>query len=142
MVTTAVPDQQYPVLAQNRSEDGVTWYKITVNEKTGWASGRYLTFSTAPDGLPTEGSVFDTIDSAAETGVIAAPRSIMNMRQRPSTRTPIIATIPWGEQMPLLGRTVQGGFDRWYQVRYGDLVGWIIAPYVGTNGDIRQVPVR
>ncbi len=142
MVTTAVPDVQYPVLAQNRSEDGVTWYKITVNEKTGWSSGRYLTFSTAAGGLPIEGSVFDTIDNAPDIGIVAAPRSIMNLRVRPSTRTAIIGTVPWGDEVALLGRTVQGGFDRWYQVRYGDQVGWIVAAYVSVNGNIRDVPVR
>ena len=142
MITTALTGQQYPVYARAFSEEGVTWYKITVNEKTGWSSGRYLTFTAPVDGLPVEGSVFDTLDNAPETGVIASPRSIMNLRARPSVRTPILGTIPWGAELPLLGRTVQAGIDRWYQVRYNGQVGWIIAPYISVRGDIRQVPIH
>jgi uncharacterized protein YraI len=142
MITTAFPGNEYPVLARNPSEDGVTWYKITVNNRTGWSSGRYLSFNTSPDGLAVEGSVFDTLDAAPETGVTAAPRSIMNLRARPSTRTAIIGNVPWGAEMPLLGRTVQAGTDRWYQVRYNGQVGWIVAGFVTVRGDIRQVPIH
>ncbi len=142
MITTAITGQQYPVLARAFSEEGVTWYKITAGDKTGWSSGRFLTFTAPVDGVPVEGSVFDTIDNAPEMGVIAVPRSIMNLRARPSTRTPILNTVPWGAEMPLLGRTVQAGLNRWYQVRYNGQVGWIIAPYVSVRGDIRQVPIH
>lgn len=131
-----------PVLARNPSEDGVTWYLITFNGKTGWASGRFLTFSTDPGSLPIQGSVFDEINNPPETGVRVATRSVMNLRARPSTRTPILANVPWGAEMPLLGRTVQANFDRWYQVNYNGQIGWIIAPFTTVRGDIRAVPVR
>ncbi|MGQ9887257.1 MAG: SH3 domain-containing protein [Aggregatilineales bacterium] len=142
LVTVAVPGEQYPVLAQNPSEQGVTWYKITVNGRTGWSSGRFLTFTTDPSGLPLEGSVFDTLDNPPDTGVIVVPRAFMNLRPRPTTRLPILADIPWGAELPLLGRTVQGGQNRWFQVRYGDQVGWIFAPYVSVRGNINAVPVH
>lgn len=142
MVTVALPGQQYPVLAQNPSEEGVTWYKVTVNGKTGWSSGRFLAFTTDPSGLPFEGSVFDTLDNAPDTGVIAVPRAFMNLRPRPTTRLPILADIPWGAELSLLGRTVQAGDNRWFQVRYGDQVGWIFAPYVGVRGNINAVPIH
>ena len=143
MVTVAFPGEAYPVFAQNASEPGVTWYQIDVNGHVGWSSGRYLEFNTEPGGLGGAGSVFDTLGDPAETGVFAAPRSIMNVRVQPSTRMPIIATVPWGPEMPLLNRTVQGGQDRWYQVRLDDgRVGWIFAPYVSVRGDVRDVPIR
>jgi uncharacterized protein YraI len=141
-VTVARPETAYPVLGRNQSENGVTWYLITVNQKTGWASGRFLTFSTDPNSIPIQGSVFDTIDDPPETGVIAAPRAVMNLRARPSVRTPIIDSVPWGAEVPLLGRTVQGGQNFWLQVRYNGKVGWIYAPFVTIRGSVSAVPIR
>jgi uncharacterized protein YraI len=142
MVTVAVPGASFPVYARSFSEDGVTWYQINVNGQTGWSSGRYLVFNVEPGGLGTTGSVFDTLGSPPETGVIAVPRSIMNMRAQPSTRTPIVGTIPWGAEVPLYNRTVQGNQNRWFQVRYEGQLGWIFAPYVGVRGNINAVPIR
>lgn len=142
MVAVALPDNNYPVHAQNTSAEGVTWYQITVNGKTGWSSGRYLAFSTPPDGLGTTGSVFDTLGNPEETGVIAIPRSVMRLRQYPSTRAAELNRIPWGEEVPVYNRTVQGGKDFWYQVRYEGQLGWIHAPYVGIRGNIHDVPIR
>lgn len=142
MVTVATPGTEYPVMARNPSEDGVTWYQINVDGKIGWSSGRYLVFNTDPGGLGVAGSVFDTLGNPPETGVIAAPRSIMHLRAQPSTRTAILGLVPWGAEMPLLNRTVQGGKDRWYQVNYEGKIGWIFAPFVSVHGDIRDVPIR
>jgi len=141
-VTTARPENAYPVLGRNQSENGVTWYLITVDQKTGWASGRYLTFSTDPNSIPLQGSVFDTIDNPPSTGVIAAPRAVMNLRIRPSVRTAIIDSVPWGAEVPLLGRTVQGGQNFWLQVSYNGKIGWIYAPFVTIRGSVNSVPIR
>lgn len=141
MITTALTGHQFPVFAQNPSEEGVTWYKISVNDKVGWASGRYLQLSVPGGGAPQEGSVFDTLGNAPETGVIAETRAVMNLRARPSTRTAIIGSIPWGVHLPLLGRTVQAGFDQWYLVRYNDQTGWIDSAYITVHGDKREVPI-
>ena len=146
LVAVAQPGEAYPVLARNPSEDGITWYQITVGESTGWASGRYLVFSTeqAPVGLGIQGSIFDQLDGAPDTGVTGSTRSVMNMRARPSQRTALLAQIPWGATVPVLNRTVRGpgGGDFWYQVRYEGQVGWIFAPYVTLNGSRSAVPVR
>lgn len=143
LVTVAFPGESYPVFASNASEEGVTWYQITVGGHTGWSSGRYLDFNVEnPTGIPGAGSVFDTLDNPPDTGVYAAPRAVMNLRTKPSTRTPIIGSIAWGEEVPLLNRTVQGGKNFWFQVRHNGVVGWIYAPFVSVRGDINAVPVR
>ena len=143
LVTVAIPGEQYPVYARNDSEDGVTWYQITVNGHTGWSSGRYITFNVEGGGagLPVAGSVFDTLDNPPDLGVIAVPRSIMHLRAKPSQRTPILGEVVWGEEVALLNRTVQGGKNFWFEVRQGDRVGWIYAPFVSVRGDLNAVPI-
>jgi hypothetical protein len=78
----------------------------------------------------------------------------MNFRQFPSIRVQRVPEVPqlfWGAEVEILARTVQGGKDFWYQVRYTpensstSYVGWIFAPYVGIkrgSDPIDTVPVR
>ncbi len=143
LVTVARQGNAYGVLGRNTDEGGqFTWYLLQVGEKVGWSSGRYLQFTVDPGGVPVQGTVFEQIDGAPDTGVIAAPRSVMNFRRRPSQRAALLAQIPWGAELQLLGRTIQGGQNFWFQVRYGDQVGWIFAPYVAVRGNINDVPIR
>ena len=136
------PENSYPVSAKNATEGGgYTWYQVTAGDKFGWASGRYLVV-TGEDQVPVASSVFQELANPVETTVVAIPRAIMNLRQYPSQRSPLLAQIPWGAEIPLYNRTIQGGRHHWFQVKYGDQLGWIYAPYVGWRGNIDQVPIR
>ena len=87
-------------------------------------------------------SVFQEIDDAPDIGVIAVPRAYMNFRRRPSVRSEKMGQIPWGDEAILVGRTIQGGENYWFQVRYNDMIGWIYAPFVGWRGSINAVPIH
>lgn len=141
-ITTLPGDSAWPVYARNTDEGLYNWYLLEVNGRRGWASGRFLTISVNRELLPVQGSVFDEIDGATDLGVQAIPRAVMIMRRRPSERTERIGTIPWGGVASLIGRTVQAGTDRWYQVRYEGVVGWIAAPWVTVVGERFAVPVH
>ncbi|HYO88524.1 MAG TPA: SH3 domain-containing protein [Candidatus Limnocylindrales bacterium] len=142
-VTTLPGGASYPVLARNFDEGIYNWYYLQVGDRFGWSSGRFLQISVDPLTLPVQGSIFDQINDAPDRGVVATTRAQMNVRTRPSERMPVIGQIPWGGQVPVIGRTVQAGTDRWYQVRLPDgQVGWIAAPWVGVRGERLAVPIR
>jgi uncharacterized protein YraI len=137
------PGIAYPVLAQNTDEgSGYTWYKIQNGVQVGWASGRYLlVFNGNP---PVQGTVFETLGNPANTGVFATPNAFMNIRRRPSQRASLVSNVqvPWGGEVEVLGRTVQGGNNHWLLIRYQNVVGWVYAPYFRTTrGHFNQVPV-
>ncbi|MBL8157252.1 MAG: SH3 domain-containing protein [Anaerolineae bacterium] len=136
------PGTEYPPIARNKDEGTYTWYLINTGTKTGWVSGRYLQVTGDPNAIPLQSTVFEQIDGAADTGALAVPRSVMNLRRRPSQRSTLLAQVPWGAEMPLLGRTIQSGQNFWLQVRYEGQVGWIYAPYVSIRGDVNAVPIR
>lgn len=143
-VTTLIQDNSYPVLARNQDEGVYNWYLLQVGDRRGWASGRYLEITQVdPAALPLQGSVFDdpAIVNITPYGV-ATTRAVMVMRNRPTTRSPRIGTIPWGGQAEVLGRTIQAGIDRWYLVRYQGMVGWIAAPWVRVTGERYNIPIR
>ena len=136
------PGNVYNLAAKNNSEGLFTWYYLTTDSGySGWASGRYLELTNEDTILAEVGTDFDSASGQPDHGVIAVPRAIMNVRVRPSSRTARLTQMPWGGEAQVLARTVQGGKDFWYLVRYEGVIGWIYAPFVGIRGDINNVPV-
>ncbi len=142
LVNVARPGKVYPILERNTDEGLFTWYKIAAGDSQGWVSGRYFEVSGNIDAIPFTSTIFDQIDNAEEKGVTGVTRAVMNMRRRPSERTQIIDKIPWGAEVPVIGRTVQAFKNHWLQVKYNGKVGWIFAPYVGLKGVVDAVPIR
>lgn len=136
------PGNTYRAVAENNAEGLFTWYfVITDSGYEGWASGRYLELADDTFSLPEIGTDFDGIKGLPDTGVVAVPRAVMNVRVHPSTRTGRITQLPWGGEAQLIARTIQGGKDFWYLVRFDSITGWIYAPFVGVRGDILNVPI-
>jgi hypothetical protein len=142
LLTIIRPGTQYPVLARSNSEPGVTWYLIQTPLRQGWVSGRLFTIAFDPNLVPLQGSIFDQIDGAPDTGVTALTRTVLNVRVRPSIRTQRIEQIPFNMRVEVLGRTVQERNSFWVQVRYNGVVGWVSARWLWVSGNIRNVPVR
>lgn len=141
-VGAIVPGTPYSPTARNTDEGGgYTWYYITAGDKSGWVSGRYLAITGDPNSVPIQGTIFDQIDGAPAVDAYASPRSVMNFRRRPSARAASLGQIPWGANVELIGRTVQGGNNFWLHVRYNGQVGWIYAPFVSVSGNINAVPI-
>ncbi|MEM6283336.1 MAG: right-handed parallel beta-helix repeat-containing protein [Chloroflexota bacterium] len=143
----------YRVLAKNNDENiDVTWFRVVVNGKIGWASGRSLTLNNiTEEQLPAQGSVFDNLDGAPELGVTGLIVNDRLVYRRPSTRTSSLGTvIPGNSTVSIIGRTREFPYDDWYQVRYAGQTGWILSdsrqeePAVVVNGDVVReiVPVR
>ncbi len=141
-ITTLPGGQTYTVMARNHDEGIYNWYQLQVGDRVGWASGQFLTLNVDLNTISVAGSIFDQIDGAADIGARAYPRAVMNLRSRPSERMPKIGSIPWGAPLELVGRTVQAGQNKWLQVRYNGLIGWIDARWVTVKGEINQVPIR
>jgi hypothetical protein len=135
------PGTTYSIVGQSQDEGIYTWFYITVGRISGWVSGRFFQTSGNMAIVPTMTSIFDQIDNAPDTGVIAVANSIIDMRRRPSGRTQIVNTIPLGATVQVLGRTMQGGLF-WLHVRYNGIVGWIPAAPVDVIGSIAAVPIR
>lgn len=147
MVGVIRPEHEFAILEQNFDEGLFPWYKIQDNlGRIGWASGRYLRATGDMTRIPTTTTHFDQIDNPSDLppmlNVIGTTRSVMNLRRRPSERTNLLGQIPWGAEVEVIGRTVQGGRNHWLHVRYNGVVGWIYAPFVSLRGVVDAVPIR
>lgn len=142
LVGVARPGNPITVQARSTDEGGeYTWYLVSVEGATGWASGRYLQFEGDASLLPLQGSIFDQIDNAPDVGVSARMLAITDLRRRPSGRAQILRQIPPDAVVSVIGRTVQNGGSFWLHVRYEGQVGWIPA-YAVMRGNLSNVPVR
>lgn len=142
LVGVVRPGNAITVQARSTDEGGeYTWYLVSVEGATGWASGRYLQFEGDASLLPLQGSIFDQIDNAPDVGVSARMLAITDLRRRPSGRAQILRQIPPDAIVSVIGRTVQNGGSFWLHVRYEGQVGWIPA-YAVVRGNLSNVPVR
>ncbi len=81
--------------------------------------------------LPTIDPNDPTCRARASTG--------LNVRGGPSTDFQILRVLSAGEVVPIIGRT---GANDWWQVRVGNVVGWVNAPFTTVYGTTCQgVPV-
>lgn len=142
LVGVARPNISYPILERNSDEGLFIWYKIKVGDNAGWVSGRYFQTAGNIEAIPFTQTIFDQIDGAPDKGVVGVTRSVMNLRRRPSERATLLDKVPWGAEVPVIGRTIQGGNNFWLQVIYNGKVGWIYAPFVGLRGIVDAVPIR
>jgi uncharacterized protein YraI len=62
----------------------------------------------------------------------------LNMRSGPGTSYTVITTLAGGTVVPIVGRT---GDNSWWQVRYGNIVGWVSSAYTAEYGTCTFVPV-
>jgi uncharacterized protein YraI len=143
LIAVARPGSSYPILARSNDEGGpYTWYLITIGNRTGWVSGRYLQFKGDPNLLPVYGSIFDQIDDAGDVGVTTQIIAITDIRRRPSGRAAIIGQVPPEAVVSVIGRTVENGGNYWLHIRYNGITGWIVAYVKNTRGNGANVPIR
>ncbi|GIM47246.1 hypothetical protein DNHGIG_27950 [Collibacillus ludicampi] len=119
------------------------WYKVTVNNRTGWIYGDYLKIKS-DDG--NEGSSSSHNGNELTDGQ-ERPRSdngqqrtpfppntkgittdVVNFRAQPSTNANTFGVLQPGTQLLLLSK----GADNWYQVKVNDRTGWVYGDFVQT----------
>ena len=129
----------YPVRAFNQDENGdVTWFLIDIEDHTAWISdisvdGNFYSYDGDGNivldgvfGIGAAGSIFDTINTGEDFGVLGTLTRERNIHRRPSRRAQIIGVIPEESIVSIIGRTVEVPYDDWYLVRDGSgQVGWL-----------------
>jgi uncharacterized protein YgiM (DUF1202 family) len=99
--------------------------------------GANVPTSTFAPNIPTVPSI-PTIDPNDPT-CRARASTALNVRNGPSTDFNILRVMGAGEIAPIVGRT---GSNDWWQVRIGNVIGWVSAPFTTVYGSTCQsVPV-
>jgi uncharacterized protein YgiM (DUF1202 family) len=99
-----------------------TFYEIRTNLGTGWVLAKFLVASNAP---PPSGPGLNVGDTAVVN------TDALNLRSSPSTSASIVATMPYGTTVSIIGGPTSAGGYTWWQVRsstYG--TGWCAGGYL------------
>ncbi|NDJ60423.1 MAG: SH3 domain-containing protein [Chloroflexi bacterium] len=128
--------QTYQVIGR---DPDARWFLLQLSGFTGWVWGFYLNVNGNEFNAPVQSPFITQGNPASLTGVVGQTRAGLRLRAQPTTASPQTGRIPWGDILPIIGRTPDGG---WYQVVFRDTVGWVAAGFVGiVEGDLNVVPI-
>lgn len=127
--------ETFQILGRN---DNSTWYLLQLSGSQGWAYAYYLNVEGNEFTVPVE-SAFTTYNLPGDTGVVGQTRAVMKLRALPDSDSEQIGRLPWGQIVPVLGRTEDG---EWWQVIFEGTTGWVFASYLRViEGDLENVPI-
>ncbi len=129
--------QTYQVVGRDES---AYWFLIQMYGQQGWVWSYYFHVNGNEFNAPVVSPYTTAGNPAAMTGVVVQSQAGLRLRAEPTVLATQIGRIPWGEIMPLIGKTRDGG---WYQVVFRGTTGWVAASYVKVvDGNPVDVPVR
>ena len=129
--------QTYQIIGRDES---AYWFLIQLSGGQGWVWDYYFHVNGNSFNAPIVSPYTTAGDPAAMTGVVIQTQAGLKLRAEPTVLATQTGRIPWGEIMPLIAKSGDGG---WYQVVFRGTVGWVAASYVKVvEGDPANVPVR
>ena len=121
--------------AQQMANEGFSYDQILEFYYPGLTRTRYTmtrTLLDSMDGTPAAPSTPDEPIADAKPAVVTLknPLDSLNLRQRPTTASSILARMPHGTQINLLSRE-----GEWSRVQYGTLTGYVMTSYLIVQED-------
>jgi uncharacterized protein YraI len=128
--------QTYAIVGRNSN---ATWFLLQLSGFQGWAFGYYLAFYGNEFNVPVvsaagSGTVVDLTSQA-----VGVTEGGMRLRAAPTVESAQIGRIPWGQTIPITGRTSDG---QWYRTVWFGTVGWVYSPFIRiVEGSLDNVPI-
>jgi uncharacterized protein YraI len=128
--------QTYAIVGR---DERAQWFLLQLSGQQAWAWGYYLFVNGNSFNAPVVGTFVTQGQPAASAGVTIQTTAGLRLRAAPTIAAVQTGRIPWGEIMPVIGRTAGGD---WYQVIFRGTVGWVVSSYVRVlQGDVNSIPV-
>jgi uncharacterized protein YgiM (DUF1202 family) len=119
-VLETLPDGTIATISDGPSDaDDLTWYEVSLDDRTGWVAGEFLTLAAAIDPGFTAG---DQVEVATDA---------LNLRNAAGLTSEILDTMPLGTTVTVLDGPVTADGIPWYQVDasgFGE--GWVAAGFL------------
>lgn len=105
-------------------KDGITWYQVRYNGKTGWLMGTYVTTTNSSGG--SGGGSTTTVGTLRTTDKV-------NLRKSASKSSARLAVVPKGITLSYTSTSLRSGIT-WYRVVYNGHTGWLMGTFVSASG--------
>jgi uncharacterized protein YgiM (DUF1202 family) len=115
--------ENYAIVGRNPQTD---WYLIQLYGTQGWVWNYYMAVDGNAFSAAASSPYITAGDPSNNAEVVVQSTSALKLRAEADVNSPQIGRIPWGDYLPVIGRSTRGS---WYQVVYKDTVGWVFAPY-------------
>lgn len=134
----AGPGRGYPILAVMPAGSAVRitgdasegWYPVRYNELNGWAYAEYIAVNGQAQGAAAAGG-------GGVRGSATVVTSLLNMRGGPGTSYGVVAQLPYGTTVQIVGNPQAGDGRTWLEVAaLGFGQGWVAAEFL----DAGEVP--
>lgn len=115
------------------------WFLLQLSDRQAWAWGYYLAVNGNEFNAPVASSFVTQGNPGAATGVVAQTNAVMKLRAEPNFYSAQIGRIPWGDILPVVGRTADGV---WWQVVFRGTTGWVFSEFSTIlEGNLNNVPI-
>ncbi|MBE2271172.1 MAG: SH3 domain-containing protein [Anaerolinea sp.] len=137
VVNRILRGQTYAVVGRDETAH---WFLLQLSGMQGWVWGYYLFVNGNEFNAPIVGGFATAGDPANQTDVVGQTNATLRLRSAPTMDSTQIGRIPWGDILPIIGRTQ---YNDWYQVVFRGTVGWVSSGFVEiVDGDLNSVPIR
>jgi uncharacterized protein YraI len=148
------PGTQYTIIGKIRAGDALditgrradnAWLRVNFNGQEGWVSAALFDVTgdvaTAPEAVAGPNAVLRQTASQANNtalgNVVVVTRVNANLRATPAATSDVLATIPFGTQLTVTGRTTN---NNWVRVTFNNQTGWVSSGLLNfTQGNIDNV---
>ncbi|MEK3994131.1 SH3 domain-containing protein [Psychrobacillus sp. FSL K6-2365] len=128
-ITSVQAGQMVSVLANEKNSKGEVWYKVSLNSTEGWIISDFLTAATAAVKASTTKSGDSYVGTTQKIGTSAS-----KMRSGATTAYKVVATIPVGTSLKILGAFTNTSNEIWFNVEYKGKKGWVSSDLFVLNG--------
>ncbi len=126
-ITTVKKGAKYSVLGSAKDSSGKVWYKISINNTTGYIISTYVKVSgneTASTTKPTSPS-----STAAPKQKLTVTGDIVNIRKGAGTSNPKVTTVKRNATFDVLGSSKDSSGTVWYKINVNGTTGYIVSTY-------------
>ncbi len=128
--------QTYAIVGRNSN---ATWFLLQLSGFQAWAFGYYLAFYGNEFNVPVVSAAGSGTFVDLNSQAVGITQGGMRLRAEPNTTSAQIGRIPWGQTIPITGRTADGA---WYRTNWFGTVGWVYSPFIRiVEGNLNNVPI-
>jgi uncharacterized protein YraI len=134
------PGVRYPVIGHlnqeqaapvtGKSEDG-QWWRILWEAQPGWVSADFVQVTGDPASAP-------VVSVPLLPMAVVPAGDVVNVREGPGTQYDILLRLGPQQSALIIGKSSD---STWWQIRLGNLVGWVSASIVRVTGNTANIPV-
>ena len=155
VMASVTKGNELDVLAQTTDADGYTWYKVYVNgSDTGYIRADLVgnvTGSVSTESASASNATDDNEDqpvqqqtefvqvTASDAAAGKVTGASVNVRENPSTNASVAGKATGGTEVSITGQATDGSGKIWYQVSYGDVIGFIRSDFLEITQKVEAI---